>query len=146
MTLANLNPYRPGEPNCPMLAYFGRIQECETARSVLFSVQTTRAQDWPQGEPERQAKITLAEIEVLRAEDAVNEIRQHAANLFRWMKGVAEAWYVDDLFADPEPESSVFVKRAVDHWKADVIQRAAGMAGSRETGPDVVPLWKRGKA
>lgn len=148
MTLTNLNPYRTGEVNDPMLAYFSRLEQWDAAKHKLFEIQSTRAADWPQGELERQGQITMAEVQVQRAEDAANEMKAHAACVFRWMKGVAEKWFADDLFADPEPQSTVLCERAIARWKADVLSRAAGMAEpvTADDGRDVIPLWKRGKA
>lgn len=137
-----MNPYRTGEPADPMLAYFGRLMEWDDAKMKLQAVQATRPQDWKGGSAERDAAMTAAEVEVDRRKTAIAEMKCHIASLFVWMKGIAEYWYAEDIFAAPSPEAFAIWQRAAAKWKADVIENAQGKSDSVKV-RDERPLWQR---
>lgn len=139
-----MNPYKPGEPMDPMLAYYGRLMAWDAAKIRLQAVQASRPCDWSGGGPQRDGAMTIAEIDVQRCQADVAEIKCHAARLFMWMKAMAEFWFAEELFTDPQPESFAIWQRAVMKWKADAVQNNRHTAGEvMMPEPDVRPLWQR---
>lgn len=144
-----MNPYRPGEPHDPFLAYLIRLEEWDEAKQRQKILPAYAGSD-----EEKAVLITQLELEEYKAYQAVKDMKYHAACVVRWMVAQAQLIFADDFFADPQPEAMAIWERAAMKWKAECIANGkletaevkideAARESSENGNTNVIPMWKR---